>query len=323
MRASGGAAERLTSRPGTYAATPSPDGRALAVLVSDDVTPAELALMDAAPGATPRVVTHSPGREFATQPWVRPRYVDLPHVRDPYTVRARVFLPPGLDTTRAHPVLFGPVYSNTVRNAWSPRWSPLMQYLAIEKGYIVVQVDVRGSTGYGRAYREAFLGEWGRSDLGDLESVVGWLKTQRWADTQRMGIWGSSYGGLLSVYALLGRPGLFRAGVAGAPAVDPRWFGSDDAAIARTPGEAPATFERRASRDVARLQDHLLIIHGMQDDVVPFHTTVQLLDAFIGAGKDVEVAFAPAATHGWAARPAVGRYLFTRLVDFFDRWVAR
>ena len=73
---------------------------------------------------------------------------------------------------------------------------------------------------------------------------------------------------------------------------------------------------------MANLRDHLLIIHGMQDDVVPFHTTVQLLDAFIAAGKDVEVAFAPAATHGWAARPAVARYLFTRMVDFFDRWVA-
>ena len=159
-----------------------------------------------------------------------------------------------------------------------------MQYLAIEKGYVVVQVDVRGSTGDGRAFREAFLGEWGRDDLSDLESVVAWLETQSWADTQRMGSWGSSYGGLLSEYALLGRPGLFRASVAGAPAVDPRWFGSDDAAIARTPAEAPATFERRAARDVGNLRDHLLMIHGMQDDVVPFHTSVQLLDAFIDAG---------------------------------------
>ena len=322
MDAAGGVATRLTTRAGTHVATPSPDGRTLALLSSDDVTPTELALMDADPGAAMRVVTHSPSREFATQPWVRPHYVSVRHLSDPFALRARVFLPPGLDTTERHPVLFGPVYSNTVRNAWSARWSPLMQYLAIEKGYVVVQVDVRGSTGYGRAFREAFLGEWGRSDLGDLESVVAWLKTQPWADTQRMGIWGSSYGGLLSVYALLGKPGLFRAGVAGAPAVDPRWFGSDDAAIARTPIEAPATFERRAARDVANLRDHLLIIHGMQDDVVPFHTTVQLLDALIAAGKDVEVAFAPAATHGWAARPAVARYLFTRMVDFFDRWVA-
>ncbi len=322
MSASGGPATRLTSRSGTNLATPSPDGGALAVLFSDDVTPTELGLMEATPAATMRVVTRTPTREFATHAWVKPQYVSVTHVRDPFTLRARVFLPPGLDRTKRHPVLFGPVYSNTVRNAWNARWSPLMQYLAIEKGYVVVQVDVRGSTGYGRAFREAFLGEWGRSDLGDLESVVAWLKTQPWADTERMGIWGSSYGGLLSVYALLGRPGLFRAGVAGAPAVDPRWFGSDDAAIARTPAEAPATFERRAARDVGNLRDHLLMIHGMQDDVVPFHTSVQLLDAFIGAGKDVEVAFAPAATHGWAARPAVARYLFTRLVDFLDRWVA-
>ena len=63
------------------------------------------------------------------------------------------------------------------------------------------------------------------------------------------------------------------------------------------------------------------MIHGLQDDVVPFHTSVQLLDAFIDAGYPIEVAFAPAATHAWAARPAVGRYLFTRLVDSFDRWV--
>jgi len=218
-------------------------------------------------------------------------------------------------------VLFGPVYSNTVRNRWAGLYATLQQYLAIEKGYIVVQVDVRGSTGYGRSFREAFLNDWGGQDLEDLESAVDYMKTLPFVDGTRLGIWGSSYGGTLTVYSLLKKPGLFQAGVAGAPATDPHYFGSDDVAIARRPQTHPQTFTRGALQYAGNLRDHLLIIHGMEDDVVPFSTSIALAEEFMRLGKDFDVAFAPAATHGWTQRPYYARYLLTRLVDHFDRYL--
>ena len=136
-----------------------------------------------------------------------------------------------------------------------------------------------------------------------------------------MGIWGSSYGGLLTVHALLKRPGMFAAGVAGAPAVDPHAFGPDDVAITRDPSSHPEAFARGSALGLGdKLQDHLLIIHGLMDDVVPFRTTMALAERLILLGKDVDLATAPAATHAWSAREHYAVYFFRKLTEYFDRF---
>jgi dipeptidyl-peptidase-4 len=321
MRPDGSRRERLTQRAGTHTPFPSPDGTLLALLSTDDLTPSELWLQPLAAGGTARRITTSQAPDFASVPWVTPKYVTFRSRTATPPLHARILYPPNLDPSKKYPVLFGPVYSNTVRNRWAGLYATLQQYLAIEKGYIVVQVDVRGSTGYGRDFREKFLMDWGGQDLEDLESAVDYMKTQPFVDGSRLGIWGSSYGGTLTVYSLLKKPGLFQAGVAGAPATDPKFFGSDDVAIARRPQTHPQTFTRGALQYAGNLRDHLLIIHGMEDDVVPFATSIALAEEFMRLGKDVDFAFAPAATHGWTQRPYYARYLLTRLVDHFDRYL--
>jgi dipeptidyl-peptidase-4 len=315
----GGAARQLTTMPGTHAPFVSPDGRTIALLSSSDRQPTELYLLDVRPGAVERRVTTSTSPEFASVPWIAPQYLSIKNGNDTLPLRIRVFLPPKLDSTTHYPVLFGPVYSNTVRNRWGGLNGMLQQYLALEKGYIVVQVDVRGSTGYGREFREKFLMDWGGGDLEDLESAVTYMKTLPFVDGSRFGIWGSSYGGTLTVYSLLKKPGLFQAGVAGAAATDPYLFGSDDVAIVRRPQTHPATFTRGALPYAGNLRDHLLLIHGMQDDVVPFSSAVALAEEFMKRGKDFDFAFAPAATHGWTQRPYYATYLLRKLVAHFDR----
>ena len=315
MPLAGGPAERITTRPGVHTPFLSPDGRTLATISSDAITPPELYL-----GV--RRITRSPPEEFARYQWVRPRYITFPHTSDRYTLSARIFLPPNFDPARKYPVLFGPVYSNTVRNQWGGLYG-MMQQLLVQRGYLVVQVDVRGSTGYGREFREKFLMDWGGGDLEDLASATEYLKTLPYADTNRMGIWGSSYGGTLTVFMLFKKPGLFKAGVAGAPATNPYFFGSDDVAIARRPGTNPEAFERgNALRYAGGLRDHLLIIQGMQDDVVPFKTSVVLADSLMKLGKDFDFAFAPAATHGWTQRDYYARFLLKKLVAHFDRYLS-
>ncbi len=321
MDANGAHCRRLTTRPGTHTPFVSPDGRTVALLSSDDVTPTELYLLDTRPGAAERRVTRSQATDFGTTPWIRGTYVTFRSRTDTPPLHARILYPPNLDSTKKYPVLFGPVYSNTVRNRWEGRYAVLQQYLALEKGYIVVQVDVRGSTGYGRDFREKFLMDWGGQDLEDLESAVDYMKSLPFVDGSRFGIWGSSYGGTLTVYSLLRKPGLFAAGVAGAPATDPKFFGSDDVAIARRPQTHPQSFTRGALQYAGNLRDHLLIIHGMEDDVVPFATSVALAEEFMRLGKSFDFAFAPSATHGWTQRPYYATYLMHRLVDHFDRYL--
>jgi len=315
----GAAPVAVTTTAGTHAPVVSPDGRHLASIWTDDVTPPELVMVATAGPVAERRVTTSPLPEFSRHAWARPRYATFTNAVDGYVVHARILEPPALDRTRRHPVIFGPVYSNTVRNRWNGLAGTLQQFL-VQQGYIVVQVDVRGSVGYGRAFREAFLMDYGGKDLDDLQAAVDGLKALPYVDGRRIGIWGSSYGGLLSVYALLKRPGVFAAGVAGAPAVDPHAFGPDDVAITRTPASHPEAFVRGSALGLGdELADPLLIIHGLMDDVVPFRTTMALAERLMLLGKDFDVATAPAATHAWTAREHYALYFYRKLVQFFDR----
>ncbi len=315
-----GELRQLTTQAGQNTGIPSPDGRRIAVLHNNDTAPSDLFIVDVTDGASERVTT-SPLPAFYEQDWVAGRYVSFPSEIDDYTLHARILEPANLDRSRKYPVLFGPMYSNTARNRWAGTYSRVQQLL-VQKGYIVVQVDVRGSTGYGRDFREEFLVDFAGDDIEDIESAVNYMKTLPYVDGDRLGIWGSSYGGTLSIYTLLKKPGLFKAGVAAAAAVDPFFFGTDDVAIVRRPETHPEVFLNQAVRYADNLEDHLLIIHGMQDQVVPFKTTAVLADELIRRGKDFDFAFAAGATHSWSREPYYGRYLFGKLIAHFDRYLA-
>jgi dipeptidyl-peptidase-4 len=319
QRGPAGAPIAITTTPGVHLPVVSPDGHHLASLWSDDVTPTELVMRETRPGATERRVTSSPLPEFSQHHWARARYESFKNAADGFTIHARIVEPARLDKSRRHPVIFGPVYMNTVRNRWGGLSGTLQQFL-VQQGFIVVQADVRGSVGYGRAFREAFLMDYGGKDLDDLETVVNGMKSLPYVDGDRIGVWGSSYGGLATVFALLKKPDLFAAGVAGAPAVDPFAFGPDDVAITRTPATHPDAFVRGSALHLGEnLRDPLLIIHGLMDDVVPFRTTMALAERLMLLGKDFDLATAPAATHAWTAREHYAIYFYRKLAQFFER----
>jgi len=317
LNMSSGVIEQVTHLSGRNVGYPSPDGRHLAFMHSNDTSPPELYVMGSAGGDATRV-THSPLPSFTERSWVAAEYVNFPSLVDDYTLHARILKPLNMQPGKKYPVLFGPVYSNTAKNRWAGNYS-LVQQLLVKKGYIVVQVDSRGSNGYGRAFREEFLLGFADQDIEDYASAVAYMESLDNVDPDRIGIWGSSYGGTLSVYSLLMKPGLFQAGVAAAAAVDPMFFGTDDVAIVRTPQTHPEVFERKALKYAANLEDKLLFIHGMQDHVVPFKTTAVLAEELIKQGKDFDFAFVPGATHGWSRETYYNRYLFGKMIEFFDR----
>ena len=257
----GGASTRITTLPGQHRPYPSPDGMRVALLHNSDLSPTELYLMDTRDGLLETQITISPNSEFMDRSWVKPRYATFKSQIDDYTLHARILEPANIKRGKRYPVIFGPAYSNTVRNRWAGTIG-LLQQLLVERGYIVIQVDIRGSTGYGREFREEFLMDFAGNDIEDLESAVNYLSTLPYVDPERIGIWGSSYGGTLTIYSLFKKPGLFKAGVAGAAAVDPYFFGTDDVAIVRRPESHPEAFARGALQYANNLEDHLLIIHG-------------------------------------------------------------
>lgn len=317
LNLSGGDPKQITPLAGQNVGYPSPNGQHLVFRHSNDTSPPELYVVSSNVGDATRL-TQSPLPAFTERSWTAAEYVSFPSLVDDYTLHARIMKPTNMEPGKKYPVLFGPVYSNTARNRWAGNYS-LIQQLLVKKGYIIVQVDSRGSNGYGRAFREEFLLGFADQDIEDYASAVAYMESLDHVDPDRIGIWGSSYGGTLSVYSLLMKPGLFQVGVAAAAAVDPVFFGTDDVAIVRTPQTDPEVFERKALKYAANLEDKLLFIHGMQDHVVPFKTTATLAEELIKQGKDFDFAFAPGATHGWSRERNYDRYLFGKLIEYFDR----
>ena len=243
---------------------------------------------------------------------------------DDYTLHGRLVLPPSLAPGKKYPVIVGPVYSNSARNRWAGSRGTLQQYLALEGSYIGLQVDIRGSTGYGRSFREAFHSDTGGGDIKDLASAVAFLKTLPYVDPDRIGIWGSSYGGTLTVFSLFKKPGLFRAGVAAAPAVDAQFFGTDDIALMGLPRTDPDVYRRVSAIHLGEdLEDPLLILHGMQDAIVPFKTSLVLAEKLMLLGKNFDFVFTPAATHAWTRKEHEAIFLTRKLVEHFDRHLGR
>lgn len=316
---------RVTARAGVHEPVVSPDGAQFATVQSSDDRPAELYVGRVGSDAPAVRVTRSPIDAFARYDWVRPRYVTFPSRIDDYTLHARIVEPRDMKPGHRYPVLIGNIYSNTVRNAWDADrpTTNLQQRLALAGDYIHVQVDLRGSLGYGVDFREAFQGDWGGDDLEDLLSLVDYLKTLDHVDPDRIGLWGNSYGGLMVLAALFRHPGTFAAGVAGAPATDIRHFTGYDQHLTRRPDTHPEIFERGSLLDLGEdLADPLLIIHGMHDDIVPYKTTLMMAEKLMMLGKDFDLISIPNAPHWWAKPEHYGVYTFGKLEDFFRRHVS-
>ena len=141
---------------------------------------------------------------------------------------------------------------------------------------------------------------------------------------ERIGIWGTSYGGLVTVLSLFKKPGVYRAGVAGAPATNCWHANAAEVRNFGRPDTHPEALRKASAICYGEdLQDHLMIIHGMQDSVVQFRDSIALAEKLMMLGKDFDLVVAPSATHGWSQKDYVGVYLFNKLVSHFDRYLGR
>jgi dipeptidyl-peptidase-4 len=325
----GGQIARLSRRPGTHDPVFSPDGRYAADLFSSDETPYDLLLTRLTPPNNEddeRRVTSSPLPDFGRYHWAKPQYVTFPSRADEATLHGRLTLPPNLDKSRKYPAILGSVYNNTVRNQWGgriahPTWG-LDQFL-VQEGYVLLNVDLRQSWGHGRQFRDQIKLDYGGVDVEDLHSGVEYLKTLGFIDADRIGIWGSSYGGLLTIMSLSKKPGVYKAGVAGAPATNMWHANIGEMRVMGTPQDHPKEYERSSAYShVAGLEDHLMIIHGMRDTTVLFRDTVALVQRLILLGKDVDLVMLPDAPHAWDTEALVQtRFAFQKLVGHFNRYL--
>ena len=313
----GGEPVRLTKPAGTHQAVMSPDGKRFATIYTNDVQPPDLFIAEAVAGASLRRITNSPQKEFAEYAWITPRYVTFPSRKDGVKLWARIVLPPDFKQGLKYPLILGSVYNNTVRNRWSSG-NAFDQFLAQEHKFIVMNVDIRASTPYGRKFRQATMGDLGGIDLEDLISGVEYLDKQGWIDRNRVGIWGWSYGGFLSLMAKFKAPDVFRVGVAGAPVSnwlhDTSWV----VPLLGDPKENAEAYKRTSPITYTDgLKGKLLIVHSMGDERVLFQDTAAVVDKLLQAKKDVDVVWAPKGGHGYDPTDEGQYNRHKRIADYF------
>jgi dipeptidyl-peptidase 4 len=210
--------------------------------------------------------------------------------------------PPDFDATKPHPVLvsiYGGPGSQDVYDQWSSDgW---YQYLA-QQGYVVVDLNNRGSGNYGRDFMEIVYKELGKWEANDFAELGTWLKSQPWVDPSHMAIFGTSYGGYMAITTLERHPGVYALGIANSPITDWRLY--DTIYTERYMGllsDNEAGYEASSALGRAdKLKDHLLLIHSGMDENVQPQNTFQLLTALTEAGKDADFRFYPPGEHGAA-----------------------
>ena len=325
----GGTPELLTRTHGTHEVVFSPGFDHVADRFSNDITPPDLYV--AALGAgTPSFgrVTHSPLPSFDARRWADVRYMDYKSHVDGALLTMRVMLPPDYDASRRYPMIVGSVYSDAVRDQWGgrnahPTWG-LDQYL-VSRGYIVINPGIRGSFGRGKAWNRPMLGQYGVLDVNDLQDGARFMVDRGYADPARIGIWGSSYGGLMTLMSLFTKPGFYAVGVAGAPASNVAHAYPEQEWIMGPPAgsDFPARYQRQSALyHTDGLRDPLMIIHGTRDEVVLYADTMAMAQRMIAQGKMFALVTLPGANHPWDMEnlPQT-RFAYTQLVRFLDQYL--
>ncbi|MGN6788681.1 MAG: S9 family peptidase [Rhodanobacteraceae bacterium] len=288
----GGAMERVTHFEGMDDFELSPDGSKLAVLHSSAYVPPQLAVVDAdGSGARELTDTRAPEYKALAATWVQPQFVKIPSSHGNFGVWAKFYQPVDYDTSRAHPAVFfvhGAGYLQDVDKNWSYYFREQMfNNLLTQEGYVVLDMDYRGSAGYGRDWRDAIYRQMGHPELEDLLDGKAWLVKNHHVDPKRVGIYGGSYGGFMTEMALLRAPGEFAAGAALRPPSD--WTSYNDgytSDILNTPQLDPESYKVSSPIEYAKnLEDPLLISHGLIDNNVMPGDSIRLYQRFIELHK--------------------------------------
>jgi len=238
---------------------------------------------------------------------------------DGATLYAGLIRPAGFRQGVKYPAVvfvYGGPHSQLVQNRW--QGLTLEQALA-HRGYVIWKLDNRGMAGRGHVFETSLFRRFGRQELEDQRAGIRHLLSMGFVDPARVGIYGWSYGGYMTLYAMLNAPELFRAGVAGAPVTD--WRNYDTIYTERYLGLPSENEEgyRLSSvvHQAANLRGSLLIIHNLEDDNVLFQNSLQMANALQRAGKLFEMMVYPQKSHGVSG--AAREHMLRLIADFFDR----
>lgn len=323
MNAGGGPLTRITRAPGKHVATLSPDEKWIADIYSYTNKPPELYVQENRPEAESKKLTTSPAPEFAQVPWLDAPVIEFP-ARDGARVPARLFKPAAFRKGGPAVVfVHGAGYLQNVDRWWSSNYfrEYMFHHILMERGYLVIEVDYRGSAGYGRDWRTAIYRHMGGKDLDDIVDAARYVVSQHGVNPKKIGLFGGSYGGFITLMALFTQPDSFAAGAALRPVSD--WalynhgYTSD---ILNLPQGDPEAYRQSSPIYFAQgLKGALLLCHGMVDTNVEFEDTIRLVQKLIELRKENwELAVYPVENHGFV-EPSSWADEYRRILALFEK----
>ncbi len=306
MPLKGGKMQQLTQWEGRNDVTLSPDEKQMAILYSYSNKPTELYVQKNpvnGKSGDPVKITESNTEAFNAYSWKDPEIITF-SAADGANVHARLYTPEK-DVKNNAAVIFvhGAGYLQNAHKWWSSYYREYMFHnLLVDNGYTVLDIDYRGSAGYGRDWRTGIYRHMGGKDLSDQVDGAKYLVENYGVDSDKIGIYGGSYGGFITLMGMFNAPETFSAGAAIRSVGD--WAAYNHgytAHILNTPVQDSLAYKRSSPIYFAEgLEGQLLILHGMVDDNVHFQDMVRLSQRLIELGKENwEMAVYPVERHGF------------------------
>jgi dipeptidyl-peptidase-4 len=309
---------RITKEDGTHAVNFSPEASAFVDTYSNNMTPPRQALIRG-DGSRIGVINENKTAELSEYHLSPVRFLTV-RSHDGVALNAMMIKPPDFDPSKKYPVIvhtYGGPHVQVVLNAWGgPTF--LWHQLMAQKGYIIFALDNRGSAGRGHLFEEPIHFRFGAQELSDQRDGAAYLKSLSYVDPKRIGIWGWSYGGHMTLHAMFEDSEDFKVGFAGGPVTDWHYYDSiyTERYLGLLPQNEESYDESSPVKNAANLKGKLLIAHGTGDDNVHFANTLTVLNELIDAGKYVEVMPFPGRGHG-VSDAAARRVLMKHATQFF------
>ncbi len=320
-----GSPTRTTLYSGWHEAVFSDDARVYIDTFSDENTPPQVRLHDQSGKELAVLEANKLDEKHPYHRYVeshsRPEFGTLP-AADGQTLRYRLIKPAGFDPARRYPVLvrvYGGPHVQYVQRRWDERWGLFDQALA-QRGFLVFSLDNRGSARRGVAFESPIHRRMGGPEVDDQMVGIHWLTKQPFVDATRIGVFGWSYGGYMSLMLLARHSNAIAAGVSVAPVSDWRLYDThyterymDDPRQHAAAYDASAVFAH-----LGGLTSPLLLIHGMADDNVLFTHSTQLMARLQQNGTRFDLMTYPGGKHGINNTPAMRKHVYNTIVGWLD-----
>lgn len=312
-----GKLRRITQGAGTHTAIASEDGKYIYDTYSSNTIPRVISLINTATAKAETLLVAKDPLVGYNRPQVRE--VTL-KAADGTPLYGKMILPTNFDSTKKYPsitYLYNGPHVQLIRNSW-PASGNLWYELLAQKGYVVFTMDGRGSSNRGMAFESAVFRNLGTVEMDDQLKGNAFLRGQPFIDTARMGVHGWSFGGFMTTSLMLRHPGAFKAGVAGGPVLDWKWYEImyTERYMDAPQDNAAGYEENRLWNKVKNLKGDLMLIHGTDDDVVVWQHSINFLRSCVQNGVQVDYFVYPGHPHNVRGKDRI--HLMQKITDYFD-----